>query len=130
MVDGQLVETLGWYILGVFSYKIGSSLFLTSQALATFSEAVYYSLTVLKISHENILSAQEIKIQAMERAGVEQKIIDAANTLDSEFLETCRIASIYVLQRNLPSHYRHMASFKNWFQAMDYLDKRLRKNAQ
>mgnify|MGYP003635435939 FL=1 len=130
MFDGQLVESLGWYILGIFSYKIGSSLFRMSQALVIFSESVYYSLTVLKISHENILSAQEIKLRAMEKAGVEQEIIDAAKALDSEFLETWRLASIFILQKGLPAQYRHIASFKNWFQAMSYLDKRLRKNTE
>ena len=130
MFDGQLVESLGWYMLGIFSYKIGSSLFRMSQALVIFSESVYYSLTVLKISHENILSAQEIKLRAMEKAGVEQEIIDAAKALDNEFLETWRLASIFILQKGLPPQYRHIASFKNWFQAMSYLDKRLRKNTE
>jgi hypothetical protein len=129
-MDGHLIESLGWYVLGIISYKVGSSLFNTTRAMMVFSEAVYYSLTVLKISHQNILSAQEVKIEAMKNSGVEQDLIDASKKLDKEFLETWRVASLYILQKSLPSTYKPLASFKNWFQAMRYLDKRLRKNAE
>jgi|TARA_R100001163_G_C5067066_1_gene205915 hypothetical protein len=129
-MEGHLIESLGWYALGIFSYRIGTSLFNTSRAMLTFSEAVYYSLTVLKISHDNILSAQELKIEAMKNAGVEQELIDASKKVDNEFLETWRITSLYVLQKSLPPAYKPLVSFKNWFQAMRYLDKRLRKNTK
>jgi len=129
-MEGHLIESLGWYVLGIFSYRIGTSLFNTSRAMIVFSEAVYYSLTVLKISHENILSAQELKIEAMKNAGVEQELIDASKKVDNEFLETWRITSLYMLQKSLPPAYKPLASFKNWFQAMRYLDKRLRKNTE
>ena len=129
-MDGHLIESLGWYVLGIISYKVGSSLFNTTRAMMVFLEAVYYSLTVLKISHQNILSAQEVKIEAMKNSGVEQDLIDASKKLDKEFLETWRVASLYILQKSLPSTYKPLASFKNWFQAMRYLDKRLRKNAE
>lgn len=130
MLDGQLIESLGWYVLGIFSYRIGTSIFNTSRAMMVFTEAVYYSLTVLKIAYQNILSAQEVKIEAMKNSGVEQKLIDAAKKLDKEFLETWCMTSLYMLQKSLPPTYRPLASFKNWFQAMRYLDKRLRKNTE
>ena len=129
-MDGHLIESLGWYVLGIISYKVGSSLFNTTRAMMVFSEAVYYSLTVLKISHQNILSAQEVKIEAMKNSGVEQNLIDASKKVDEEFLETWRITSLYVLHKSLPAAYKPLASFKNWFQAMRYLDKRIRKNTE
>jgi len=127
MIDTELVTTLGWYFLGVFSYKIGSAIFLRSQALIIFNEAIHYSLTVLKISNENILSAQEVKIQAMKNAGVEEELINAAKVLDKEFVETWQITSLYVLKKRTPPAYRYLATFNNWFQAMRHLDKRLKK---
>tara|TARA_R100001126_G_C4802145_1_gene137392 strand:+ start:239 stop:625 length:387 start_codon:yes stop_codon:yes gene_type:complete len=127
MLDAELVTTLGWYFLGVFSYKIGSGIFLRSQALTVFNEAIHYSLTALKIANENILSAQEIKIQAMKDSGVEQELIDAAKVLDKEFVETWQVTSLYVLRKRTPPAFRYLASFKNWFQAMRHLDKRLKK---
>lgn len=128
MFDDQLLETLGWYMLGVFSYKIGSALFRQAQAINIFDEMVLYSLTALKISYENLLSAQELKIDALKKAGAEQDIIESAKRLDDDFVDTWKTTSLYVLRKSIPMPFKSTATFKNWFQAMQYLDKRTKKN--
>jgi len=127
MLDGNMLESLGWYFLGVFSLKIGTSIFRQAQAMNVFEEAINYSLTALKISHENLLAMQEIKIESMKNSGMEEKLVIASRKVDREFVDAWETASIYSLKKSVPAPFRHIVGFKSWFQAMRFLDKRLKK---
>jgi len=126
MSENHFLEAGLWFFSGVMAHKIGARIFLNSYAHIFLEEAVVKALSVLRYADQNVEAAMKVSHEAHSSAKTEEEIEEIKSN-DETFLRFWRLHSIKTLLNHCTPALRNKLSFENWFQAMNYLDKKEKK---
>ena len=123
MSDGGVLNAGLWFFAGVLCHKIGSWIFLNSWAFIFIEGAVANTLKILKYADDNVAAAIKVSYETFSKTKTAEEL-EEIKKKDETFLMLWRHHSIGTLLNSCTPALRRKLNFNNWFQAMNYLDKR------
>ena len=126
MCENQILNAGLWFFIGVLSHKTGSWIFLNSYAFLFLEEAIANTLKILKYANDNTIAATKVSYEIYSKIKTEEELKEIKEK-DETFLNLWRLHSVRTLLSHCTPGMRNKLSFSNWFQAMNYLDKREKK---
>ena len=123
MSEGQILEAGFWFFSGVLAHKIGARIFLNGYAYIFLEEAIVKALNILRYADQNVEAAIKVSYETYADTKTEEEIEEIKSNNET-FLRFWRHHSVKTLLNHCTPAVRNKLSLDNWFQAMNYLDKR------
>ena len=115
MPDGM--DQFLWFIIGVFSYRIISSI-LNYGHMHSFMKSLKDDiLKLLFILEEDVQSVLELKHQHLKSSGTDEGEIKERVDKDKQVINIWREVIISRLRTQWPKYYRDLLKFNNWREA-------------
>jgi len=124
----EMLYSMLWFIAGAFSYRIISRLMQYGAMLHMYAQTLVCSLAILRMTEDNIITAQQKRREAEIKAGVSKESIAESDTVESKALVLWRELSITTIINLTPHALRPAIKFKNWRQAMNFLDSSIKRS--
>jgi len=126
MPDGM--DQFLWFIIGVFSYRIISSILNYGHMHAFMKSLKQDILKLLFILEEDIRSATELKYEHLRSANVGEEELSAKIKKDKQVTNIWKEVIISRLKTQWPRYYRDLLKFNNWKEAKkDFEDQFIQK---
>jgi len=117
-----------WFVAGAFSYRIVSRLMQYGAMLHMYTQVLICSLAILRMTEDNIITAQQKRREAETKAGESKESIAKNDNIESKAMVLWRELSITTIINLTPSPLRPAIKFKNWRQAMNFLDSSIKRS--
>ena len=125
MPDGM--EQFLWFIIGVFSYRIISSL-LNYGHMHTFMNTLKLDiLKLLFILEEDMQSAYDIKHRSLRSSAIDENELKETIEKDKQMLSIWKEVIISRLITQWPKYYKDVLNFNNWREARNSYRNNLKK---
>ncbi len=124
----EMLYSLLWFIGGAFSYRIISRLLQYGAMLHMYTQTLVCSLAILRMTEDNIMTAQQKRREAEAKAGMSKESIAENDNVESKAVAIWRELSITTIINLTPHALRPAIKFKNWRQAMNFLDSTIKRN--
>ena len=123
-----MLYSLLWFIAGAISYRIVSRLLQYGAMLHLYTQTRVCSMAVLKMTEDNIVTAQKKRREAEKKAGMSKEEIDNNDLIEAKALAMWRNLSVTTIINLTPAALKPAIKFKNWHQAMNFLDSSIKRN--
>jgi hypothetical protein len=123
MGENEVLNAGMWFFAGVLAHKAGTWIFLNSYAFLFVEQAVAQALNILRYADQNVAAAIKVSQESHSEIKSKEELEEIKNK-DELFISLWRIHSIKTLLNHCTPNMRRKLNFSNWFQAMNYLDKR------
>tara|TARA_Y100000310_G_scaffold318917_1_gene373545 strand:+ start:483 stop:869 length:387 start_codon:yes stop_codon:yes gene_type:complete len=110
-----------WFALGVFSYRIISSILHYGHLAVLLEEQLYHILKLLDILSKDLDNAMEMKYSIMKDAGTHEEEIKRIQESDNKSYKIWREMTVARIITHWPKIYRKIIRFNNWAGAMKYI---------
>tara|TARA_R100000664_G_C2713951_1_gene109777 strand:- start:406 stop:783 length:378 start_codon:yes stop_codon:yes gene_type:complete len=125
MTDGGMLSALGWFFLGVFSYRIMSGILSIGQASLLIQKIVSNSLRLLKAAEGQACAVNEVKYGTLRESGATEDQVSFVRETDDRLLETWRQNSVLTIVNCLSERSRKLVKVETWQDAQRYLEKKI-----
>ena len=125
MTDGNMLSALGWFLLGVFSYRIMSGALNIGQASFLVQRVVSNSLRLLKATEGQASAVNEVKYATLRESGATEDQLSFVRQTDDRLLETWRQNSVLTIVNCLSERSRKLVKVETWQDAQRYLEKKI-----
>ena len=125
MPDGM--EQFLWFIIGVFSYRIISSLLNYGHMHAFMNTLKLDILKLLFILEEDMQSAYDIKHRSLRSSGIDENELKETMEKDKQMLSIWKEVIISRLITQWPKYYKDILNFNNWREARNSYRNNLKK---
>ena len=123
MAENEILNSGLWFFSGAVCYKLGYWIFLNTYAFIFIESAIASALEVARYANENIEAAFRLVHNESSKSMSEEELQELKQK-NELFLNIWRHQTINALLKYCTPYVRQKITFNNWFQAMDYLDKR------
>ena len=123
----QLMILACVYFFGVFSCRYASRLFEISHAARLVEKAVYRSLLICSVIHEDVVFLKEIKLKQLKEAGYEKNQIKKFMEMDEQITSNWKESVVQNILINSPREFSFATKFTNWKEAMSQLNEMHRR---
>jgi len=93
-----------------------------------YTQTLVCSLAILRMTEDNIITAQQKRRKAEEKAGMSKEEIEENDKIESKAIAIWRELSVTNIINLTPSALRPAIKFRNWRQAMNFLDSTIKRN--
>ena len=124
----DITYSLIWFIIGIVSYRIISKLLQYGAMVNLYTQTLICSLAVLKMTDDNIITAQKLRRKNEVKAGKLQEEIEENDKIEAKSIMIWRELTIASIINLTPSILRPAIKFKNWHQAINFLDSKLKQH--
>ncbi len=124
----EMLYSLLWFIGGAFSYRVVSRLMQYGSMIHLYTQTLVCSLAVLRMTEDNIITAQQKRRETESKAGMSKEEIAKNDEIESKAIAIWRELSITTIINLTPAALRPAIKFKNWRQAMNFLDSSIKSN--
>ena len=121
-IDNNFLSAIMWYAMGIFSYKIVARLLNYGNMIGTYQEMLLSVLSILKMADKNFKQGNTFLEEASVKGGLkkESAALEAEN--NENVLNIWREMVINSIILNSTPQFRRLISFRNWSDAMKYLN--------
>jgi len=120
--------SLLWFVIGAVSYRIISRLLQYGAMLNLYTQTLLCSLAILKMTEDNILTAQAKRRETEIKSGMSEEEVRKNDVIEDRAIEIWRQLSITSIINLTPTALRPAIKFKNWRQAINFLDSKINSN--
>tara|TARA_R110002020_G_scaffold66563_19_gene175017 strand:- start:3410 stop:3790 length:381 start_codon:yes stop_codon:yes gene_type:complete len=119
-MEASLLEAALWFGMGVLSYKLMAYLVGYGRSAAMIQKTIFGLLLMLKY-YDKVFQSEKDKIVAKIKE--ENPDATASHKLLDLTLEAWRFQSVRSIKKYLPPNLQGLAAFKDWDEAMRFIDK-------
>ena len=124
MGDGGIISAFGWYILGIFSYRIFSTALGLGQISNLVQKVVGNSLKLLIVCEKQVSVCNEMKYDSLKSSGHNQEHIDFLKESDKNLISAWKTNSVMSIVDCLSEKNRRLVSVETWEDAQRYVNRK------
>jgi len=124
------MHELMWFLLGALTYKLLAKMLNIGKVILLLQEVQIDCLQLLGTVVEDVAFIRTLKYKTMKKALATSEQVKQAQEIDEQALSLWKETAIRKLIENFPKKFRSLIKFKNWREAMNFLNKYYKKQSR